>query len=158
VIDAQWKQALVFRIGDKGIPPAERLPKPWNFHRSLKEGLSQKGAGTLGYVLALGLLKLHRSAREELFDANDRVFPGFLCHTRPPASEMRGIVESIWNAVEWNLGCYLTLATQSPACQAQFHQMLDELDNEVLHQMAVYAVVGREVADLFDLERYSSCR
>jgi hypothetical protein len=158
MIDLEWKKALVFRIGDKAIPPAERLPKPTNFNRSLREGISQKGAGTLGYVLALGLVKLHRSSQEELFDRNGRVFPGFLSDVRPHASDIRGIVESIWKAADWNLGSYFTLTTRSPEHLEKFHQRLDELDNEALHQMAVYAVVGREVEDLFDMGRYSSCR
>ena len=104
--------------------------------------------------MALGILKLHRSAQDDLFDSNVSVFPRILCDVRPHASEIRGIVESIWKAVDWNLDSYFTLATRYPEHLEKFHQRLDELDNEALHQMAVYAVVGREVADLFHMGNY----
>ncbi len=155
----QWEQALTFCIGAGDLPPLRQLPWPATFPKALRENLSPDGAVALGYVLCLGLLKLYRSdgttsLHEEIFDQTGVVYEGFLYEAAPDEKGIAGIRAIIWHSFLWNLGCYLTLAARSPECLAQFHWNLDSLDNEALHQMAMQAVSGQEVADLFHIGNY----
>lgn len=155
----QWEQALVFRIGEDVLTALEQIPRPAHFPSPLLNALSESEAIDLGYVLCLGLLKLYRPCTsysdDDIFDCvSGGVFEGYIFEAldgKAITSGNRGLIRS---SVFWNLGRYLTLAARSPEHLAQFHRLLDSLDNEALHQMAMQAVSGQEVADLFHIGNY----
>ena len=155
----QWEQALTFRIGEDNSLHPTQLPWPLNFPKALRENLSPDDAASLGYVLFLGVLKLYHpdgasDLQENIFDDFGRVGDGFLSEVAPDERGVAGLRAVIWYAFLNNLGRYLTLAARSPEHLAQFHRLLGSLDNEALHQMAMQAVSGQEVADLFHIGNY----
>jgi len=150
----QWAKILVFRVGSNADLSTEQLPQLSACPQDLLDDLSPDEATALGYVLSLALLKLSRpdngpDLQEGMFSVEGRVDAGLFFWYLPEFWKTSAATAAIWDSVLWNLGSYLTLATRSPEYLAQFHRLLDSLGNNSLHQMAMQAVTGQEIADLY---------
>lgn len=150
----QWDQILIFQIESNAELSTEQLPRLADCPQDLLDDLSPDEATALGYVLSLALLKLSRpdtgpDIQEALFNEEGRVDAGLFLWYLPEFWKSSAAPAAIWDSVLENLGRYLTLATRSTECLAQFHRLLDSLGNGSLHQMAMQAVTGREMADLY---------
>jgi len=157
----RWERALDFRIRENGCESIDQLPNPLAFPERLLNRIPEAHI-SLGRVLAAGLLKLTRPCPLAVVEAVELGYCGLWLddyanfagrvakYENGHTSEVRSDFGEYLRAGFFDaLGVFIELAMLAPDRLSELHARIDELDNAMLHELAMRAVQGQ--ADDFDI-------